>query len=315
MGGSNKRSERKAKTEAKGGKPFRINRKTVGLTYSCLRDQDHPIADRERIRDFVTEKFGPNIHIVCKEFHKNDKKHFHADFRFDQKLDIEDCRAFDIDGVHPNIVNGGPAWRNYLQKTDSDVLTNMESCPFRQALAADSVQQGMEILALRRPSDYLRFGEAMERNLRRRLETVPAAIEYYGPYLPKWMPDSWNPHTHSLLLWGVSGINKTNYARWLMRHMVGEFEYIKKHHESVKLLSGRKPFIFDEVNCLHERCEPENSREITDVENGGCVTCRGSNCTIPPGLPRIFISNLQYPFRDPQQSVYGRRVVSVELQL
>ena len=55
MGGSNKRSERASKS---GGKLFRIQRKQVGLTYSCPIDREHPIDCRETIRDFVTEKFG-----------------------------------------------------------------------------------------------------------------------------------------------------------------------------------------------------------------------------------------------------------------
>jgi hypothetical protein len=304
------RSERTAK---KGEKLFRINRKTVGLTYPCPVDREHPIASRETIRDFVTEKFGANFHHVCKESHQSGDRHFHANFKFTEKLDIEDPRAFDINGCHPNICNGGPGWVVYLSKSDPDVLTNVEPCPFRQALAASTVAEGMDILALRRPGDYLRFGQSMERNLRRRLETPRTAILYYGPYVASWFPIDWEPYRHSLLIWGPAGVNKTQFARYLLSHMVGEYDYIKGSHESAKHLSMRRPFIHDEIKCLGDKCPPENSREITDVENGGEVECRNSNVSIPPGLPRIFISNLAFPFRDPQQSVYGRRVVSHEV--
>jgi len=293
---------------------FRANRHKFGFTWSCPVGEEHPIISRERIRDVLAERFGHNVHEIAQELHKNGKNHYHAYFKFDQKLDISDCRAFDIDGCHPEIIDPGAGWRGYIKKSDPDLLTNLESCPFAQALAASSVREGMDILALRRPGDYLRYGEAMERNLRRRVETPAPVREYMGPYISDWFPSDWNPYTHSLLLWGVVGLNKTNFAKWLMRHMVGEFEYIKKSHESVKLLSGKKPFIHDEVNCLSDKCEADNSREITDVENGGCVTCRGTNCYIPPGLPRIFISNIAFPFRDPQKSVYGRRLVSLELK-
>ena len=313
MGGSNKRSERASKAKAKGEKQFRIHRKQVGLTYSCPIDREHPIESRETIRDSITEKFGANIHYVCREFHKNGEHHYHANFKFDTELDIEDPRAFDLNGVHPNIIHGGPGWIKYLSKSDPDVLTNVEPCAFRQALAAATVAEGMDILALRRPSDYLRFGQSMERNLRRRLETPRTAILYYGPYVSSWFPSNWEPYRHSLLLWGAAGINKTQFARYLLSHLVGEYDYIKGSHESVKHLSMRRPFIHDEIKCLSDKCTPENSREITDVENGGEVECRNSNVSIPPGLPRIFISNLAFPFRDPQQSVYGRRVVSHEV--
>jgi len=295
---------------------FRVCRKQFGLTYSAPVDQeDHPIGSRERIRDYLTEKCGPNIHEICQEFHKNDKKHYHAWFKFDAEVDTTDSRYFDIDGVHPNIIKPGAGWRAYLKKTDSELLTNLESCPFAQALSASSVAEGMDILALRRPGDYLRYGESMERNLRRRLEAVPRPVCYYGPYLPGWHPTNWNPNTHSLLLWGPPGINKTQFAQYLMEHMVGPHEYIKGSHEAVKRLSMRKPFIHDEINCLGERCEASNSREITDIESGGEVICRNSNVYIPPALPRIFISNIQYPFRNPQESVYNRRVVSLELMV
>ena len=312
-------TKRKGREEAasKAGKAvFRVHRRAVGLTYSAPRSlPEHPIASKERIRDVLTDKFGPNVHEVCQEFHKNDKRHYHAWFKFDSKLDTEDPRAFDIDGVHPEINNPGAGWRGYLKKTDSELLTNVEPCPFGQALAAATVSEGMDILALRRPGDYLRFGESMERNLRRRLEAVPAPIQYYGPYLPAWFPDFWRPDTHSLLLWGRPGVNKTQYARYLLQHFVGDHEYIKGSHEAIKRLSLRKPFIHDEISCLGDRCDPATSREITDVECGGEVICRNSNVYIPPGLPRIFVSNIAFPFRNPGEAVYGRRLVSMELQI
>jgi len=80
-------------------------------------------------------------------------------------------------------------------------------------------------------------------------------------------------------------------------------------------LSRRKPFIHDEINCLSDKCDHSVSREITDVEAGGEVMCRTSNFHIPPGLPRIFISNIEFPFRNPEFSVYGRRVVSWHVEL
>lgn len=309
------RSERVSRKRQKGEAPFRFQRKEVGLTWSCPKDREQPISSREHIRDVLTDKHGSNLHEIAREYHQNGEIHFHAWLKFDVVIDSEDVRLFDVSGVHPNILKGkpGPAWRKYLEKSDTQLLTNVEPCAFVQALAAPTVQQGMEILALRRPGDYLRFGESMERNLRRRIQTVPTAVEYYGPYVPAWFPDLWVPNTHSLLLWGPSGINKTQYAKWLMRHMVGDFDYVKGNYECVKRLSMRKPFIHDEVYCLEPTCKVSVSREITDVENGGEVECRSSNAYIPPGLPRIFISNLERPFRNPDRTVYGRRVYSFAL--
>jgi len=311
MGGGGRKAQK-----AKSG--FSVCRKAFGMTWSCPVDMDfNPISSKQRISEVLTERFGPCQYKIARELHKSGKVHFHAKFIFDSEIDSQDPHLFDIDGVHPNILKGKPGigWDEYLEKEDPECYSNIQSCPYKQALQAKTVSEGMEILALRRPSDYLRFGEAMERNLRRRLQTVPRAIEYFGPYLPSWYPDTWNPDTHSLLLWGSAGINKTQYAKWLMRHKVGEFDYVKGDHEAIKRISGRKPFIFDEINCLGEKCCPSVSREITDVENGGEVKCRNSNMYIPPGLPRIFISNLAFPFRNPEESVYQRRVYSFPLNL
>ena len=67
-------------------------------------------------------------------------------------------------------------------------------------------------------------------------------------------------------------------------------------------------FVFDDVDMTGE---PEaSSREITDVMLGGVVRARNMNISIAPGIPRIFMSNKEYPFFNPQVSVYGRRVVS-----
>lgn len=304
-------------TRASRGSKFRFQRKDVGLTYSCPVERSHPIESRARIVDILTDKYGPNYHEVVREFHESGENHYHAWFKFDTRIDSDNPRLFDIDGVHPNILKGkpGPGWRTYLRKADTAMLTNVEPCAYKQALEAATVEQGLDILALRRPGDYLRFGESMERNLRRRLQAIPSPIEYFGPYVPEWFPHTWNPSTHSLLIWGPPGINKTQYARWLMRHLVGDFDYIKGNYECIKRISGRKPFIHDEVNCLVERCCPTVSREITDVENGGEVVCRNSNMYIPPGLPRIFISNIAFPFRNPQDSVYNRRLVSMRLDV
>lgn len=94
-----------------------------------------------------------------------------------------------------------------------------------------------------------------------------------------------------------------------MAHMFGEYEYIKKGHEMVKThMTRTKPFIFDEVYLIGK--EPEMSKEITDVESGGSIDCRNSDTWIPPGLPRIFLSNYEFPFCNPKGAVYGRRVVS-----
>lgn len=305
---------KRAAAKAAGEKVFRFNACKVGLTYSAPVDlPENPISGPARVVEVLTERFGPNMHTVGTELHENGKRHYHADFKFDAKLDSEDPRLFDIDGVHPNILKPGAGWIRYCGK-HGDVLTNRETNVFAQALAAGSVREGMDIIALQDPGAYLRFGESIERNLRRRLAPAREAVLYYGPYISPLVDTDWNPHSHSLLLWGAPGLGKTQFARYYMSHLFGEYDYVKGHHEQLRKLQFDKPFIFDEVNLTKPNCDPDMSREITDVENGGSVQCRNSNVDIPPGVPRIFLSNFAFPFRNPMDSVYGRRVVSVHVQ-
>jgi hypothetical protein len=56
--------------------------------------------------------------------------------------------------------------------------------------------------------------------------------------------------------------------------------------------------------------DPEQSKEVTDVENGGSIKMRYKDVTIPPGVRRVFVHNIEHPFRNPSGAVYGRRLVT-----
>lgn len=294
---------------------FSINRKKVGLTYSCpILFEENPIPSADYIVNELTDKFGPNLHLVCQELHESGKKHYHANLKFDNKLDVHDPLAFDLKGVHPNIINPGGGWESYVAKTGEYVTNYFKRNPYAAAIASGSVSAGLAIIAQSDPGAYLRFRSQLECNLRQHLAQAGRVVSIYdGPYLPAWYPVDWRSSTHSLLVWGESGRHKSQYIRYLMSHLFGEYDYIKGSHESVKKLSMALPFIHDEIYQCKATDIPANSRELTDVEAGGNIICRNSNVDIPPGIPRIFISNLEFPFQNPQGSVYGRRLISMHL--
>ena len=300
---------------------FRINRQKIGLTYSRPKNHEgewsNPIPNCEYLRKHFTEKYGDNKYLVSKEPHEDGSDHYHVYFHFENKLDIKgDPRCFDVLGVHPNICRGSPnkGWHDYIAKHGDFISNFYQRCPYAEAFESANVNDAMKLLIKKRPADVAKHGEQIERNLKKFMTSAYSAPLYYGPFPYVILPE-WNPYTHALLLFGEPGTQKTQFARYIMAHNFGDYDYIKGHHEKVKALSGTKPFIHDEVYMLE--CDkfnpPGNSREITDVENGGTIVCRGSNADIPPGLPRIFISNLEHPFRDPQESVYGRRLIKQKI--
>ena len=303
-----KRSARRSAAVAAGG-AFRINRKNIGLTYACPVGGPNPITTKEEILEFVTDKFGPSQYVVGHELHESGESHYHAYLKFDAKVDTTDPRAFDLKGVHPNVLAAGLGWQRYCRK-HGDYLTNMDKRNVAAlAMGASSVDEGMKILKELDPTGYLRFGESMERNLRRHLAESPQLQRFHGPYPAARFPAAWDFNTHSLLIWGPPGAGKTSFAMYLAGTLWANFEYCRARMESLRSISLSRPFIFDEVDMSDQPAAA--SRELTHIINGGAVRARNTDILIRPGLLRIFLSNLQFPFANPDHSVYGRRVFSM----
>lgn len=293
---------------------FRFCGKTYGLTYSNAAG-----IIKEELHAFLQELVGVHCSCVCHELHENGEPHFHCSGRLDHKLETLDCHHFDYTdayGVvhHPNIVKGGPAWLNYCMKGKDFMSTYpIKRNVMAEALACASTERALDHVMEHDASSYVRFGLGIERNLQRHFSrtTKVKVPQWHGPYPAGRYPPDWNPATHALHLWGPPGSGKTCFAQHLLREYYGDCEYIKAHVEALRTLSFTKPFVFDEAMfLLHEGA---TSREITDVVSGGVVHARYNAITIPPGIPRIFISNQRWVFKNPDDSVYGRRLIQYEM--
>lgn len=287
---------------------FRINAKKVGLTYSCpVAWADNPIPNCQAIADELLAKFGPAKYIIGEELHESGKRHYHAYFNFDAKLDVSDARAFDLHTVHPNFTQKAPGagWMDYCKK-DKKYISNIAKGPYQTALSCPSANEALEHLWQNAPRDMATQGHNIERNIRARFSPAFERKIYYGPYPKHFYPENWNHNKHSLLLWGPPDTCKTQFAQYLLRHAVGtDIAFVKKNPELLKGVA--LPFVFDEINMLER--SPDDSREITDVENPSSISARNKDADIPP-VPRIFIANFEHPFKNPYESVYGRRVVT-----
>jgi len=297
---------------------FRFNAKKVGLTYSApVEKADNPIPGTAKLQEFLEEKIGFGKYIVAEEKHESGKRHYHVWYHADQKMDTQNVRFFDWeyyhDGqkryLHPNIVNKpGCGWIHYCKK-DKQYITNIEESHWKTALEFPTASAAVDYLWQTEPKEMTVRGAQIKANLTDKMTPAAEPVLYYGPYPKAYHEFEQDPATHALLLWGPPGQNKTQFARYLMAHRHGPHYFNKKSVETLKRRPATMPFIFDEVYFADR--DPEDSKEITDVENGGNIEkCRYGALEIPPGVPRIFTSNYEFPFKNPKEAVYGRRVVS-----
>eukprot|EP00966_Prymnesium_polylepis_P319572 7376019-Prymnesium_polylepis.4 len=227
---------------------FRVNRKAFGLTYSCPVDApDNPIQTHDELRSLLDEK-GVNQYIIGKENHKSGKVHWHVYVKYDSEIDSIDPRLFDLKGVHPNIVEGAPGkgWQNYCKK-DKDFTTNMESDPFKEAMACEDPDDAIKLLWERVPAEMCKNAHHIENNIRNRMRPAQQAHKrYLGPFPPEFYPEQWNPDTHALLIVGPPGLGKTQFARYLL----GDCDYIKGKLDNPAFRACKfdKPLLFDEIN-------------------------------------------------------------------
>jgi len=99
-------------------KAFRIQYKTIGLTYSQCPLEKEVIL--ERLQDKASRSgYQLENHYIVQELHKDGNPHIHAWLKFTNKPNIQCSRYFDIDGYHPNIGRYKKNWVwNYLKKFD-----------------------------------------------------------------------------------------------------------------------------------------------------------------------------------------------------
>lgn len=178
-----------------------------------------------------------------------------------------------------------------------------------KALNADTVAQGMQIIREELPFDFLRFGETMERNLKR--SKIEATV-------PPFKPEAFNhaPLTltgKSTLIWGPSNTGKTSFA---LSHF--ERPLLVSHIDTLKQLNpDHDGVVFDDMSFRH--WPVESVIHLLDYEFTRDINVRYGTVNIPAKLIKVFTHNTENPFykeediQQAQQEAIARRLTRVHV--
>jgi len=285
-------------------KKFRINRKKIGLTYSCPKDKDeNPIESKEELLDFLEKKSGHCQYIVAKEFHESGKKHYHAYANFDDVVDTTNQLFFDFKGVHPNIIKPGNGWMAYCRK-DKEFITNIDKNPFAEAVEQTSVKEAVDFLWKKRPQCMALNGDRIEKNIAKRMKVAKPKAPDHDSY--QWLPLQ---NIKSTVLIGESGIGKTQFALWskhfknplVVSHMDRLRDFDSSVHDGI---------IFDDMDFKHLHREAQIHLLDWDVERD--IHARYNVATLPAHTRKVFTANT-FPFKENDKAI-DRRIKLIELK-
>lgn len=277
---------------------FRIQYKTVGLTYSrCSKT-------REELRDFLIGlSYKIEEYYIAQETHKEAKDcpyHLHAWISFADKPNIKSEKYFDFDGYHPNIGKKKKNWIfNYLKKQDKTPCTNIEDNYVALAIAGKT-KQAMEQFAFMHPKEFIVNYDRVKKHMsilgkRKRTENV-------YPFTGE--PIEWDIDQKSLLVIGQSGTGKTEWAKSFVTHHLKKTYLRVTHIDGLKKYDGEDFIIFDDVSFQH--LPRETQIHICEVRNSRAIHCRHSCAEIPAGVCNIFLANARPFSHDPYQAIDRR---------
>ena len=264
---------------------FRVQRKKLGLTYSCPTDaDDNPIPDKESLLEFLETLGEIDEYIVAEELHENGKRHYHAYVKYCEKLNTRDPNFADSFGNHPNILNPGKGWPAYCRKHGA-YITNMEESVWHELRKKRTWAEAEEMLIQREPQQYYKYADAIERNWKKSRPQEERGAIFYGPW-----PKLELPTDRCLVLTGRPGTGKTQWAKYLARHAGEPWCYLKGALDKGKrIYKPGMTVIYDDITP-YEKWTVNDWCSLFDTNEGGQVNLRHAPLELDAGL-RILCMN------------------------
>jgi len=181
-------------------------------------------------------------------------------------------------GEIPRFKRGGSSAERYERQNEVAQM----------AIDAESVSDGMAILKREMPYDFLRFGESLERNLKR------SKSQNFVPTheIASFSRTALTFNRKSVLLWGPSNTGKTSYA---LAHF--KRPLLVSHIDVLKTLSpDNDGIVFDDMAFKHWPVEAVI--HLLDYDLPRDINVRYGTVNIPKEVQKVFTHNTKNPFYD-----------------
>ena len=175
---------------------------------------------------------------------------------------------------------------------------------YAEALAAPTIEEGMDIVRKRKARDYCLHGESIERNLKR---AKVSKINSNSKYDSSAFIETLKPLDRSTLFCGPSGFGKTQFALahfknpLLVRH-IDKLKNLHPDHDGI---------VFDDMSFKH--IPHDGVIHLLDIDCDSDIHVRYGVATIPANTRRIFTHNTPNPFY--KDDVEDAQKVAVERRL